>query len=46
MADLSLAVEYANNFWFRPCADNTVWAKSRAINVVQEAMALRLPPAE
>lgn len=46
MADMTLAVVHAANFWFRPCADNTVWTKTRAINITQEALALRLPPAE
>ena len=46
MADLTLAVVHAANFWFRPCADNIVWTKTRPINVIEEARALKLPPAE
>jgi hypothetical protein len=46
MANLALATAHADNFWFRPCADDTVWTKTRPINLAQEARAHGKNPGE
>jgi len=46
MANMALAAAHADTFWFRPCADDTVWTKTRAISLSQEARSFNKNPAE
>jgi hypothetical protein len=43
--NLVAAVNHANNYWYRPCADGQVWMPSTAVNVPQECKSRDLDPA-
>jgi hypothetical protein len=44
--NLAAAVNHANNYWYRPCADGQVWTPNTAVNVLQECRSRNLDPAQ
>jgi hypothetical protein len=46
MPNLAAAVNHANNYWYRSCADNQVWTPNVPVNINRECRGRNLDPAQ